>query len=100
MEKLIDNATFFLLFLQYPTKFGPNFTPKITPILICLPDSHLNMFEDSSKSNNLCCYVLVLKKKKRVKPLILLVLDPNWEKQGVRMGHTQNENQCFFSEMI
>ena len=26
-------------------------------------------------------------KKKRVKPLILLVLDPNWAKQGVRMGH-------------
>ena len=39
-------------------------------------------------------------KKKRVKPLILLVLDPNWAKQGVRMGHTQNENKCFFSEMI
>ena len=62
MEKLIDNVAFFCFFLQCPTKFGPNFTPKITPILIFLPDSHLNMFENSSNSNNLCCYVLVPKK--------------------------------------
>ena len=62
MKNLIDNVTFFWLFLQFQIKFGPNFAPKTPPILVLFTNFHLHMFEKSINSNKLCCYTPVLKK--------------------------------------
>ena len=93
-KKLIDNTCFFTFF----TILGliwPKFRPKTTLTLIYFAFFQWNMLRDSTDINN---FNLNSSEIFLLKPLKITIFWPNFCKNGVPMGHAQN-NFFFLSEI-
>ena len=96
-KKLTDNACFFTFF----TTLGliwPKFCPKTTTTLIFFACFQWNMLRDSIDINNFN-WMESSSSEKFLKPLKFTICWPNFCKNRVPMGHTQNKKQYFFSEI-